>query len=96
MQPPLRFEWDPKKAASNLKKHGVSFEDGMSVFGDPLARITDDPRHSEAEERYVILGESKRRGLLTVMFTEREKAIRLISARKATRQERRSYEQEWR
>ncbi len=62
------------------------------MFGDPLGRITDDPRHSETEERYVLLGQSARRRLLAVMFTERGQAIRLISARKATRRERREYE----
>jgi hypothetical protein len=65
----------------------------MTVFGDPLGRITDDPRHSEGEERYVLLGQSARQRLLAVMFTERGQAIRLISARKATRRERRTYEE---
>ena len=63
------------------------------MFGDPLGRITDDPRHSELEERYVLLGRSDRQRLLVVMFTERAQAIRLISARKATRRERREYEE---
>jgi uncharacterized DUF497 family protein len=63
------------------------------VFGDPLGRITDDPRHSDDEERFVLLGQSDRRRLLVVMFTERGEAIRLISARKATRRERRTYEE---
>ena len=62
------------------------------MFGDSLGRITDDPRHSETEERYVLLGESARLRLLAVMFTERGQAIRLVSARKATRRERRKYE----
>jgi uncharacterized DUF497 family protein len=62
------------------------------VFGDPLGRITDDPRHSATEERFVLLGQSARRRLLAVMFTERGQAIRLISARKATRRERGEYE----
>jgi uncharacterized DUF497 family protein len=64
-----------------------------AVFGDSLGRITDDPRHSETEDRYVLLGQSDRRRLLAVMFTERGQAIRLISARKATRHERREYEE---
>lgn len=89
----LRFEWDPKKAAGNLAKHGVSFEEAATVFGDPLGRIVDDPRHSAAEQRYVLLGRSEQQGLLAVMFTEREEAIRLISVRKATRRERREYEE---
>jgi uncharacterized DUF497 family protein len=63
------------------------------VFGDPLARIVDDPRHSKGEQRYVLLGESDRRRLLVVMFTERGEAIHLISARRATRRERKEYEE---
>ena len=62
------------------------------MFGDPLGRITDDPRHSEGEERFVLLGQSAKRRLLVVMFTERGEALHLISARKATRRERRQYE----
>ncbi len=89
----LRFEWDPRKAAANRAKHKVSFEEAVSVFGDPLGRITDDPRHSESEERSVLLGLSERQRLLTVMFTEREDAIRLLSAPRATRRERRDYEE---
>jgi uncharacterized DUF497 family protein len=89
----LRFEWDPEKAAENLANHGLSFEEAATVFGDPLGRIVDDPRHSTDEPRYVLLGHSERQQLLAVMFTERAKAIRLISARKATRRERREYEE---
>ena len=63
------------------------------MFGDPLGRIIDDPRHSETEERYVLLGQSAQRRLLAVMFTERGQAVRLVSARKATRRERREYEE---
>jgi uncharacterized DUF497 family protein len=63
------------------------------VFGDPLGRITDDPRHSHGEERFVLLGQTDKRRLLVVMFTERDEAIHLISARKATRGERREYEE---
>ncbi len=88
----LRFEWDPQKAAVNRAKHKISFEEAVTVFGDSLGRITDDPRHSGTEERYVLLGQSARRRLLAVMFTERRQAIRLISARKATRHEGREYE----
>ena len=93
MSDTLRFEWDPRKAKANRAKHGVSFEEAVTVFGDPFGRITDDPRHSETEERYVLLGQSARRWLLAVMFTERGQAIRLFSARKATRRERREYEE---
>ena len=89
----LRFEWDPQKAAINRAKHKISFEEAATVFGDSLGRITDDPRHSETEERYVLLGQSARRRLLAVMFTERGQAIRLVNARKATRRERREYEE---
>ena len=89
----LNFEWDPQKAAKNLAKHGVSFQEAESVFGDALGRIATDPRHSLDEERYVLLGVSRRRRLLAVMFTDRGEAIRLISARRATPRERRDYEQ---
>jgi uncharacterized DUF497 family protein len=71
----------------------VAFEEAASVFGDPLGRIVDDPRHSVGGQRYVLLGFSARRRALAVMFTERDEAIRLISARKATRRERRTYEE---
>lgn len=93
MPGPLRFEWDARKAADNRAKHKVSFEEAVTVFGDPLGRITDDPRHSDDEERFVLLGQSRRRRVLVVMFTERGEAIRLISARKATRREWRTYEE---
>lgn len=85
------FEWDRRKAASNRAKHGISFEEATTVFGDPLGRIADDPRHSEAEQRHVLLGHSRAERLVTVMFTERGDAISIISARPATRQERRDY-----
>jgi hypothetical protein len=90
---PLSFEWDGPKAAANRAKHKVTFEEASTVFGDPLGRITDDPRHSEGEERLVLLGQSEKRRLLVVMFTERGETIHLISARKATRRERREYEE---
>lgn len=89
----LRLEWDPEKAASNLAKHGVSFDEASAVFGDPLARIVEDPRHSGGERRFVLLGYSEQHRLLAVMFTDRAEVIRLISARRATRRERREYEQ---
>lgn len=90
----LGFEWDLRKAAENLAKHRVSFEEASSAFGDTLARIVSDPRHSGDEERWVILGLSNLRRLLAVMFTERGDAIRIISARRATSRERKSYEKE--
>lgn len=89
----IKFEWDPQKAESNLTKHGVSFEEAATVFGDPLGRITSDPRHSVEEERFVLLGLSPKRQLLAVMFAERGEAIRIISARRAIPRERRDYEQ---
>lgn len=88
----MEFEWDLRKAASNLAKHRISFEEASTVFGDPLGRIVDDPRHSNGEERCVLLGHSRCQRLLAVMFTERGEAIRIISARKATRRERKDYE----
>lgn len=93
MPGPLRFEWDARKATDNRAKHKVSFEEAVTEFGDPLGRITDDPRHSEDEERSVLLGQSRRRRLLVVMFAERGEVTRLISARKATRREQRQYEE---
>jgi hypothetical protein len=87
------FEWDQRKAAGNRAKHGVSFGEAATVFGDPLGRIVEDPRHSEAEQRLVLLGHSGAGGLLTVMFTERGEVIRIISARHATRRERKDYEE---
>jgi uncharacterized protein len=89
----LKFEWDPQKAASNLVKHGVAFEEAATVFGDQLGRITSDPRHSEGEERFVLLGLSRQQRLLAVMFTDRGEAVRVISARPAMSRERREYEQ---
>jgi len=87
------FSWDSRKAASNLAKHGVSFREAETVFGDPLGHIITDPRHSADEDRYVLLGLSYRQQLLAVMFTERSDQIRIISARRATRRERRDYEE---
>ena len=89
----LAFEWDPRKALLNLAKHAVSFEEAVTAFGDPLAQIIDDPHHSPREERFILLGQSDRRRLLVVVFTERGEAIRLISARRATSRERRSHEE---
>ena len=88
----LNFEWDPTKAARNLQKHGVSFQEAETVFGDPLGRITNDPRHSIDEDRFVLLGQSAKPRMLAVMFADRGETIRLISAREATPRERRDYE----
>lgn len=89
----LRFEWDLHKAVANLSKHGVAFEEAQTAFGDPLGWIVSDPRHSENEERQVLIGVTKRARLVAVMFTERHDAIRIISARTATRRERLDYEE---
>ena len=89
----LEFDWDPQKAAANLAKHKVSFEEAATVFGDPLGGIVADPRHSSGEERFVLLGLSQVRRLLAVMYAERGGVIRIISARPATRPERRNYEE---
>ncbi|CAN5331293.1 BrnT family toxin [soil metagenome] len=88
----MEFEWDPAKAASNRKKHGVSFEEAETVFGDPLALIFDDETHSYYEKRHGIVGRSFQDRLLIVSFTERENdIIRIISARVTTANERRPY-----
>jgi uncharacterized DUF497 family protein len=89
----LRFEWDPKKAAANFTKHGVAFEEALTVFSDPLARVFDDEEHSSEELREIIIGHSAQQRLLLVCFTARETAIRLFSARRATKSERQDYEE---
>ncbi|MFB2923882.1 MULTISPECIES: BrnT family toxin [Aerosakkonema] len=88
----MKFQWDSEKATSNVKKHGVSFEEAVTVFGDPLAVTISDPDHSVGEFRFLTIGHSSLQRLLVVSHTEREGEVRLISARLATRQERRSYE----
>jgi len=88
-----RFEWDRRKATTNLRKHGVNFDEAISVFDDPSAFIFPDDDHSEAEERELIIGYSVSRRLLVVGFTEQtEEILRLISARSVTRKERKAYE----
>ena len=89
----LRFTWDPKKAAANVAKHGVSFELAITVFADPLARIHDDPVHSVRERREIIIGHASTGQLLLVSFVEGPQGIRLISARRATRNERQDYQE---
>jgi len=88
------FEWDDKKAAENLTKHGVSFSEASTVFADPLSRTILDPLHSEEEERLVILAQSGLQHTLVVVHTYRGEVIRIISARPATLRERRDYERE--
>ena len=91
---PVAFEWDSNKAASNLRQHGVAFEEACTVFGDPLAVIFDDEEHSVDEAREIIIGHSTRHRLLLVSFTQRgADLIRSISARTATKGERRDHEE---
>ena len=90
----MRFEWDPEKAASNIRKHGISFDEAVTVFKDPLAFIFDDTTHSEYEHREIIIGTSTVRRMILVCFVERlESVVRIISARPATRQEIKDYEE---
>jgi uncharacterized DUF497 family protein len=91
----LEFTWDETKARSNAKKHGVSFDEAQSVFSDERARVIDDPDHSDDEDRFILLGMSSKPRVLIVVYAYRDKAaqIRLISARKATPQERALYNQ---
>jgi uncharacterized DUF497 family protein len=90
----MQFEWDPRKAVDNFDKHGVSFDEASTVFGDPLAITIDDPDHSISEYRFVTTGLSKQQRLIVVSHTERNGRIRIISAREPTRQERNQYESE--
>ena len=87
------FEWDASKAEANLKSHGVSFEEALTVFADPLGKIFDDPDHSTGERRELIIGHSVEHRLVVVSFTERSSRTRIISAREATARERREYEE---
>lgn len=86
----MRFEWDPRKAAANLAKHGVSFEEASTAFGDSLAMTIPDPLHSVDEPRFVTVGQSSSALLVVVVHTDRE-IVRIISARRATPHERRTY-----
>jgi len=90
---PLIFEWDKHKAKSNLTKHGVSFEEASTVFGDPLSLTIPDPAHSQVEDRFIIIGQTRQQKLLVVVHTERGDNIRLVSARRASRKERKHYEE---
>lgn len=89
----LRFEWDPVKAGTNQKKHGVSFEEAQSVFADERARLIDDPDHSDDEDRFILLGLSSSLRILIVVHCYRAEGntVRIISARKPTREEQRYY-----
>jgi uncharacterized DUF497 family protein len=79
----VKFQWDPTKATDNLKKHGVSFDEATTVFGDPLAATIPDPEHSAEEARFVTMGQTAKRTLVVVVHTDRGEEIRIISARRA-------------
>ena len=88
----MRFEWDPEKAKKNLKKNGVSFEEAITVFYDPLSATFDDPDHSVGEYRYITIGLSSRNRLHVVAHAERGESLRIINARPATIHERKKHE----
>jgi len=90
----LNFEWDPNKDATNREKHGISFDEASTAFFDPLSSTVLDPRHSDDEARFVLVGLTYSGRLVVVFHTDRDEAVRLISARLATRSERRAYEQQ--
>jgi len=89
----MKFEWDPKKATANVKKHGVTFQEAATIFGDPLAITFDDPDHSMSENRYITFGLSLQKRLIVVSHTERGDRARIINARLMDRKERRIYEE---
>ena len=89
----VTFKWDAAKALANIRKHGVDFEEASTAFTDPLSLTIPDPDHSAVEEREVLVGLSSNRSLLVVVHLDRGDTIRLISARRASRHERRAYEQ---
>ena len=90
----MEFEWDPKKADHNLKKHRVDFAEATTVFADPLSITYPDPDHYLYEDRYIVIGLSARNRLLIVAHADREEVTRIISARKVTNRERKLYESE--
>jgi uncharacterized DUF497 family protein len=89
----LLFEWDSNKARRNLEIHGVSFDEASTTFRDTSSLTTHDPLHSDEEDRFILIGNSSRNRLLVVVHTERREKIRIISARKATKKERKQYEE---
>jgi uncharacterized DUF497 family protein len=91
----LTFEWDEKKAVANLKKHGVSFLEATTAFGDPLSITIPDAVHSKYEERFILIGQSKMGRLLVVAHCDKINKIRIISAREAIRRERETYEEKY-
>lgn len=90
----MNFEWDPKKAETNFRKHKVSFAEAATVFSDALSITIPDPDHSETEERFITIGWSYQHRLLMVSHTDRNQRIRIISARELTKAERKAYEEE--
>ncbi len=89
---PLTFEWDSRKARSNLAKHHIGFEEASTIFGDALSLTIADPEHSRTENRYITMGRAFNGKLLVVVHTDRSDNIRIISARRASRRERKFYE----
>ncbi|MBT9556796.1 MAG: BrnT family toxin [Myxococcales bacterium] len=90
----MRFEWDNQKAERNVRKHGITFTNAATAFGDPLSLTIPDPQSLVSEERYLIIGAMAVSGLVVVSFTERGDSVRIISARRPTRTEVRAYEDE--
>lgn len=90
----MEFEYDAAKAALNFKKHGLTFEEAATIFGDPMAYTFADPDHSVGEERWLVLGMSHSARLFAVIYTHRGEKYRIISARLATKRERKIYEEE--
>lgn len=91
----MKFTWDPEKAKSNLKKHKISFDEAISVFHDPMAKIAEDPDHSVEEDRFLLIGHSSKANLLIVVhiYKEDDEKIRIVSARKATKREKKDFEE---
>jgi uncharacterized DUF497 family protein len=89
----MEFDWDPHKANANYRKHGISFAEAGTVFGDDFATTVPDPDHSLDEERFITIGWSNRRRLLIVSHTDRGNRVRIISARELTKSERKDYEE---
>lgn len=89
----LQFEWDEKKAHINRRKHGITFEEASTAFADDLSITIDDPLHSDDEDRLILIGQSRQSKTLVVIHVERTNAIRIISARKATKHEQKFYEE---
>ena len=88
----MKFQWDPKKAVANKRAHGVTFEEASTVFGDPLAGTIPDPEHSLEERRFLTIGHSAENRVIAVMHADRDEDVRIISARLATRREKKRYE----